>query len=592
MPEVVRYQQYEVLRREDGSLWELGRGAMGITYKAFDTNLRCPVALKVINSTYLQNETARQRFLREARAAAALRHPNVASVFNLSTDQDNYFYVMEFIDGETVEALVKRKGRLQPAEALNIVLQVARALAAAAKQKLVHRDLKPANLMLVDDEGESVVKVIDFGLAKSVKDSTEDSAALTVSGFVGTPHFASPEQVEERDLDVRSDIYSLGATSYFMLTGKAPFLGSVGQVMSQHLYKPIAVEPLAGVPQCVISLIESMLEKDPGKRPQTPRDLQDAIAACLEEIRMSSTGNLPGTGDAPAESAGSAEFLPQNYRLIEPLGERPQGRYFLVEDLLQHRLVRQLTLRPEFMADPHWLEPLKVAVDRLRSSPHPMLRAIYSFETAPGEGVLLEEHVVGSTLLDLLRARGILNAAEVVRLAGILAPLADHAGASRLEHVDFSLFGINLVNRESNATDTLRPLAERSLAAPEHFELKVDGIDFSFTSSQANTLIGLETLLESATGSGPRGSYVRALSLLCYELLGGPRTRVETTGQYRPIAALTQEGNAVLRRGIVDEYPSAAELATQLAAAVGSKELLAQTRASQASESRTGTEVR
>jgi serine/threonine protein kinase len=235
MPEAEQYQQYEVLRREDGSLWELGRGAMGITYKAYDTNLHCTVALKVINSTYLQNDTARQRFLREARAAAALRHPNVASVFNLSTHQDNYFYVMEFIDGETVEACVKRKGRLEPVEALNITLQVSRALAAAAKQRLVHRDLKPANLMLVDQEGEQIVKVIDFGLAKSAKDAGEDTGTLTMGGFVGTPHFASPEQVEEGDLDVRSDIYSLGATLYFMIAGKAPFSGSVGQVMSQHL---------------------------------------------------------------------------------------------------------------------------------------------------------------------------------------------------------------------------------------------------------------------------------------------------------------------------------------------------------------------
>src|SRR5215468_3758232 len=168
---------------------------MGITFKAFDTNLSFTVALKVINSAYLESDTARQRFLREARAAAALRHPNVASVFNLGTDQSNYFYVMEFIDGETVEALVKRKGRLEPIEALDITQQVARALGAAARQRLVHRDLKPSNLMLVDDEGESVVKVIDFGLAKSVKESTDESAAITVGGFVGTPHFASPEQV-------------------------------------------------------------------------------------------------------------------------------------------------------------------------------------------------------------------------------------------------------------------------------------------------------------------------------------------------------------------------------------------------------------
>src|SRR6201981_485925 len=130
MPESDRYQQYEVLRREDGSLWELGRGAMGITYKAYDTNLRFTVALKVINSAYLENDTARQRFLREARAAAALRHSNVASVFNLGTEQDKYFYVMEFIDGETVEARVRRQGSLEPVVALNIGLQVTRALVA------------------------------------------------------------------------------------------------------------------------------------------------------------------------------------------------------------------------------------------------------------------------------------------------------------------------------------------------------------------------------------------------------------------------------------------------------------------------------
>src|SRR5258707_12381372 len=160
MPDAENYQHYQVLRREDGSLWELGRGAMGITYKAFDTNLRFPVALKVINAAYLENDTARQRFLREARAAAALRHPNVASVFNLGTEADEYYYVMEFIDGYTVETRVRRQGPLEPVEALNIGLQVARALAVAAKQQLVHRDLKPTNLMLVDQEGEQIVKVI------------------------------------------------------------------------------------------------------------------------------------------------------------------------------------------------------------------------------------------------------------------------------------------------------------------------------------------------------------------------------------------------------------------------------------------------
>src|ERR1700730_4993107 len=259
MPAADRYQQYEVLRREDGSLWELGRGAMGITYKAYDTNLRFAVALKIINSTYLESDTARQRFLREARAAAALRHPNVASVFNLGTDQESYFYVMEFIDGETLEARVRRNGPLKATDALNIALQVARALAVAAKQQLVHRDLKPTNLMLVDEEEELTVKVIDFGLAKVAKEVGEDSAALTMGGFVGTPHFASPEQVEEGEVDIRSDFYSLGTTLYFVLTGQAPFTGSVGQVMSQQMIKALPMEPLAHLPPCVASLLQHMM---------------------------------------------------------------------------------------------------------------------------------------------------------------------------------------------------------------------------------------------------------------------------------------------------------------------------------------------
>jgi serine/threonine protein kinase len=131
--EAERYQQYQVLKREDGVLWELGRGSMGVTYKALDTNLHCHVALKVIAANALSGEVARQRFLREARAAAALRHPNVAAVFNLGQDGENYFYVMEFIEGQNLETYIKSNGPLQPPEALRIIQQVARVLQAAER---------------------------------------------------------------------------------------------------------------------------------------------------------------------------------------------------------------------------------------------------------------------------------------------------------------------------------------------------------------------------------------------------------------------------------------------------------------------------
>src|SRR6202047_1635221 len=144
---VGKFDHYELLTNENGAPLELGRGAMGVTYKAFDTNLRCPVALKVINPQFLNSETARQRFLREARAAAQLRHPNVASVFHLGSVSGSFFYAMEYVEGETVEHRVEREGALEPALAVRITRQGARALIAADKQKLVHRDIKPSNIM-------------------------------------------------------------------------------------------------------------------------------------------------------------------------------------------------------------------------------------------------------------------------------------------------------------------------------------------------------------------------------------------------------------------------------------------------------------
>jgi serine/threonine protein kinase/TPR repeat protein len=285
MPETITFDHYQVLTREDGSVFELGRGAMGITYKAFDTNLRVNVALKVINATYLRREKARERFVREARAAAQLRHPNVASVFHLAMTGDTWFYAMEFVDGETVESLVKRVGPIDPSLALRITIQVARALAAATKHHLVHRDIKPANVMLVKEDEDYVVKVIDFGLAKSIKrDENEDLATLSMGGFIGTAHFASPEQLEEKEIDVRSDIYSLGVTLWYMLTGRAPFGGSIAQVMSQHLHRLPPLHQLENLPVQVQSVVGNMIEKDPFKRPQTPAALRLELEQALASL--------------------------------------------------------------------------------------------------------------------------------------------------------------------------------------------------------------------------------------------------------------------------------------------------------------------
>src|SRR6516164_1921016 len=308
----MRFGVYEIDRREDGSFYELGRGAMGVTYRATDTSLQRKVALKIIKSDIAERSAdARERFVREARAAAAFRHEHIATVyqFGMRLETGQYFYAMELIEGETLEDRVRRKGPLDVRTTIGIAQQVTSALVAAEKHGLVHRDLKPANLMLVNaDDAEAtasdqprskrskiralrksgipVVKIIDFGLAKAFHTAT-DPKSLTHDRFVGTPAYASPEQFEHSALDVRSDIYSLGETLWFALTGKTPFAGhSLEEIHRAQQSNALPIEQLkaAHVPHRLKSLLESMLAFQPASRPGT-RELAARLQRCSPEVR-------------------------------------------------------------------------------------------------------------------------------------------------------------------------------------------------------------------------------------------------------------------------------------------------------------------
>ncbi len=326
------YQHYEIFNREDGALWELGRGAMGVTYKAIDVNLQMDVALKVIAAKFSAHPEARARFLREARTAAKLQHPNVAGVHHFGTisfpseigDGTECFYAMEFIEGETLEAYVCREGPLRPVAALEIALQIAHALGAAERRGLVHRDLKPANIMLTTeglvavslgngcpphDDGDAWVKVIDFGLAKAIRRALGagtdgrplvDDAPLTQGGFMGTPQFASPEQFAGGELDARSDIFSLGVTLWYALTGELPFDGeSLAEVRDRQLHRGLPVAQLTdvGLPAPLVRLLGHMLSPDPAKRPPSAAALCERLRRCLTALSATagcSASSRPG----------------------------------------------------------------------------------------------------------------------------------------------------------------------------------------------------------------------------------------------------------------------------------------------------------
>ena len=296
-----RYGIYAIERRPDGSLDELGRGAMGVTYRAVDTSLQRKVALKIIKTDVAgRSAEARERFMREARAAAALRHENIATVFQFGIREETgqCFYAMELIEGETLDERVRRTGPLSVPTTIDIAQQVTAALIAAEKHGLVHRDLKPANLMLLSPDGGTVgiaennenliVKIIDFGLAKALN-APDDPMRLTRDGFVGTPAFASPEQFEKHAaLDVRADIYSLGVTLWFALTGKTPFAGSsVEEIHRAQKSNALPIEQLkaAHVPSRLRSLLESMLALEPAARPGA-HDLATRLQRCSPQASV------------------------------------------------------------------------------------------------------------------------------------------------------------------------------------------------------------------------------------------------------------------------------------------------------------------
>jgi hypothetical protein len=272
---------------------------------------------------------------------------------------------------------------------------------------------------------------------------------------------------------------------------------------------------------------------------------------------------------APKGPLSPGALLAQHYRLLEELGDSPQGRQFLAEDLRHQRRVGLLALSREFASDGPRLAALQDAVERVRQAPHRRLREVYGLETVEGDRVLVEEHAGGPSLLEVLRCRGVLSAPEAVWLVNRLAPVVDHARAHRLEHVELTLRGIHLTDPDPSGSGTQSALLRQPLTAWPELELKVNAIDFSFLCAPAGGWAAAATQVGNATAGGPRGSYVHLLGLLAYEALGGSRLRVEATGRYTPVAALGEEGNAVLRRALADEWSSGGELARQLATSVG-----------------------
>jgi eukaryotic-like serine/threonine-protein kinase len=279
---------------------QLGHGGMGVVWKARDTSLDRYVAFKVLPSAKMSDPEYKRRFVQEAKAASALNHPNIVTVYEIGHADGVDFIAMEFVPGKTLDQLIQHK-RLRLAEALDYAIQVADALAAAHMAGIVHRDLKPGNLM-VNESG--VVKVLDFGLAKPTghadieqTETIADTAQTATGVIVGTASFMSPEQAEGKKVDARSDIFSFGAVLYEMITGRRAFSGnSMLSILSAILRdqpKP-AAETAVGLPPGIDRILTRCLRKDPNRRYQHAGDLKIDLQEVTEETAPE-TAAIPQT---------------------------------------------------------------------------------------------------------------------------------------------------------------------------------------------------------------------------------------------------------------------------------------------------------
>lgn len=258
-------------------LAKLGEGGMSVVYRARRAHIGDDVAVKILLGKFVKDDAALARFRREARAAAMLRHPNVITIHDFGETDDDHapaYIVMEFVRGTPLREMLKSETHFSVERALRLMRGICAGVSAAHRQGVVHRDLKPENILVVapDDDFEfESVRVVDFGLAKLLADAGAGPAGVVV----GTPYYMSPEQGMGEPLDTRSDVYSLGAMFYELLSGKRPFDGeTVSGVINRHLYEP--PPPLSaelGIPRRISSAIMQALAKDPADRPQTAGDL-------------------------------------------------------------------------------------------------------------------------------------------------------------------------------------------------------------------------------------------------------------------------------------------------------------------------------
>ncbi len=403
----------KVIGRHYKILELIGQGGMSRVYRASHLLLNRTVAVKYINPKFVHDHKSVQRFQQEAKAAAALKHPNICAVNEFGMDEEGRpFLVMDFVDGISLSDVLKRQSPLNPEHALTIIEQVCQALVHAHGYGVVHRDIKPGNIVLTRNiEGKEIVKLVDFGLAKLTDPEDEKRQNLTKTGEVlGTPYYMSPEQCIGRKVDVRSDLYSVGCVLFELLTGRPPFQSdNTIMTLMAHVNEapPALSEGLHS--QLLSRIVERCLRKDPDQRFQTSSEL-------LREISKAQT-IADGSSRDHDQHSDSPDIIGNRYQILDIIGQGGMGTVLKARHLALSKLVAIKVLNPGRNFDDQSKKRFEQEAQAGSKLSHPNLVAVFDYGfTAKREPYLVMEYIDGESLEKILARAGHLDLDQFVEV--------------------------------------------------------------------------------------------------------------------------------------------------------------------------------
>jgi hypothetical protein len=556
------YGNFDLELDAEGAFQLLGQGTFGRTYLARHRFLDTPAALKVINARYAAEFQARERFLSEARSVAKLEHKHIARVLDFGEASGVLFYAMEYCCGGTLEQRCALSGGLQEADWFEVARQVTSALVCCHEAGFIHRDIKPSNLMLAYAGGPLCVKLIDFGMVRSIQKILLDSEG---GEGMGSPLYASPEQLREGALDARSDLFSLGMSLWFAAIGRVPDAGSPSQVIDRRLdARGYEAELPKSLPQAVREMLLALLQKDPAGRPQSAKEFLHILelgAGRLSSVSVELDDELDKQAASQVEVIVVDQDLKSEFELVRTEGQQATGINHIAKHLVADgSMVWLHVFHPRLWAEKEFRD--EVLGNVLQISGAEVLGLIQPVQVRVYRdyAVVLSRPPNGVPLLLELRSAGKLSLAENVEFLEKIAVVVDWLSGVGLPAPDLRPAQIYCQNGDVKGSGISEPTMVPCFASGKNLDSAArDGILWDASATMA---------VDALTSAGSGDSSVGAFARLVYRMAAG-RDCVSAASlsvqAYVAVPELSEEGNRFLSRliaGVTVPTSCAAVLAT------------------------------